>query len=129
MSERRDVPYTINNPKFWPRFLIEQHHDLWSIFAFIQSNTPDLLNCPGADANQYLIAGPAADLLYLCLTGHRYGTPGSWASAEIARAARAHLQAIAPTPGGYWLAGRIVAHWGEEIWPEMKRPAPERKYS
>jgi len=73
------------------------------------------------DPGEYLIAGPAADLLYLCLCGHSFGTPGATASALVAHAARACLARQAPDPGGYWLASRLVQQWGPDIWPAMNR--------
>lgn len=127
MSDQRRTGYFTPSPRFWPQFIVEQTHDVWSLYAFIQNEQPDLLGGRIEGSNQYLISGPAAELLHLCLAGHRYGSPASFASVELARAARAQLQAIAPTPGGYWLAHRLVQHWGEEIWPAMTRPRKERQ--
>lgn len=124
-------PYTTSSPRLYPQFIVAQHGDAWTVGAFMMAAYPSegsgwIAYETGELSGQYLIAGPAADLLYLCLCGHPFGSPGSDARPSIARAARAHLTAIAPQPGGYWLAHRVVMHWGEQIWPEMIRPHSER---
>lgn len=107
-------------PEFYPHFIVIRHGDLWTVEAFISLDHPVATGWFG-DGRRCLIGGEAAQLLYLCLGGHRFGTPGRQADPQIAWQARAHLAAIAPTPGGYWLAHRVVLHWGPDVWPEMKR--------
>lgn len=63
------------------------------------------------------LSGPAASLLYVALAGHAYGQPAHTASAYAARTARAIL-ATRRQPG-YHLAAKVVAHFGQKIWPGL----------
>lgn len=110
-------PFAIGNPQLYPQFLIGRRGDAWIVEAFMVGGLAmSGWYCTG---DSYLIGGPAADLLFMCLAGHRFGTPCYEASFSLAQAARAHLAAVAPEPGGYWIANRVVQHWGYNVWPGM----------
>ena len=103
---------------FYPHFILTRrsesgipYGDLWAVEGFLAFHRP-LPTGWYEDGFHFMIGPPAADLLHICLAGHRFGTPGRDASPDLARQARAHLAAIAPWPGGYWLANRVVMHWG-----------------
>jgi hypothetical protein len=110
-------PVAIGSPQLYPQFLISLRGDVWTVQAFMVGGPA--ISGWGYDGNLFLIGGPAADLLFMCLAGHRFGTPRYEASFEVAQAARAHMAAMAPEPGGYWIANRVVQHWGYNVWPEM----------
>lgn len=71
----------------------------------------------GGSQPGWSLTGPAASLLYVALAGHAYGAPAHTASAYAARTARAIL-ATRRQPG-YHLAAKVVAHFGDKIWPGL----------
>lgn len=112
------IPINLN-----PVFVIKQRHDVYLVDSIGLDAT-----LPGAElpAGTYAIQGSAADLLYISLAGHRFGTPPTAASVGLARPARAYLQWLQIAPEKlphlkivpmFNLANRVIASWGEYIQP------------
>ncbi len=111
--------------KLYPHFTVQKSGDLWTVYAFVALERP--LDSRPLSNGQSLIGGQPAVWLWQCLTGHCWASPATTANLNLARSARAYLQSIATTPGGYFLAWRVARDWGEEIWPGMVRPKEERE--
>ena len=119
-----------------PLFVLARTGDLYHVRVIARDIDPNA-GRPGAiqveidDPNRrpstgWVLQGPAASLLYLALTGHRYGDDPNDAEPQTARTARAILATIREP--GYYLASRIVAHFGEIILPGLgqRQARPER---
>lgn len=119
-----------------PIFIIQKNHDLYSVAAIgPDATTPD-------ERPSLHVRGEPGKLLYMALTGHRFGTSPDTAHQLIATQARAALTAynsksipevleylaatIGPAPDlteilnqaqQYLLARAVVADWGNFIKP------------
>lgn len=119
-----------------PLFVLARTGDLYHVRIIARDVAPEA-GRPGAirveiddprhsPAEGWVLQSPAAALLYIALTGHRYGDDPDDAEAMSARTARAILATLREP--GYYLASRIVNHFGEIILPGLgqRQARPER---